>query len=428
MKSLTRLFALTLSFATVTVATAQQPEIDFFRTNDKQGLNVFETKKAPAKEFKGLTVRVGGDFALQLQGLRHENNLTPADTMADLGTNFNLPSANLNMDIQLAKGARLHMRTYLSARHHNEAWVKGGYMQIDDLDFISEGFLADVMKYTTIRAGMDEYNYGDTHFRRSDNARAIFNPFVGNYIMDSFSTEPFAEVTVQYTDYLLVLGWTNGRLNQNVVGTDNGFALFGKLGYDRQINEDLRVRLTGSIYNSTKGGTRDYLYGGDRAGSRYYRVLDFNVDSPAASDNKNDFSGRFNPGFAYHTAFQINPFVKYQGLEFFGVIEKTSNGDAVGGAFTQLGAELLYRFGLFGHTENFYLGGRYNSVTGNTYANNTEMEYDVSRINIGGGWFMTDNVLTKIEYVTQSYDGSGFTGRFDGAKFNGFVVEAVISF
>lgn len=39
-----------------------------------------------------------------------------------------------------------------------------------------------------------ENNYGDAHFRRSDNAQAIYNPFVGNLIMDAFTTEVGAEL------------------------------------------------------------------------------------------------------------------------------------------------------------------------------------------------------------------------------------------
>jgi hypothetical protein len=89
-------------------------------------------------------------------------------------------------------------------------------MQISNLDFIQPGFLSGLMDITTITIGLDEFNYGDAHFRRSDNARAIFNPFIGNYIMDAFSTEAFGEFTFQTNGLLAVLGVTNGKLNQNV--------------------------------------------------------------------------------------------------------------------------------------------------------------------------------------------------------------------
>ncbi|MFY0696258.1 MAG: hypothetical protein JXR11_00240 [Balneola sp.] len=413
MKALTKntTFVIVMSlFAGVSVMGQAKKNLQNFRSVDKSGINVFEAPKTPNTEFDGLYVWVGGDFALQFQGLTQENS---GDSLADINSNFNLPTANLNIDVQLEKGLRMHLRTYLSSRHHTEAYVKGGYMQIDNLDFIQEGLLSELMESVRIKVGMDQINYGDAQFRRSDNASALYNPFVGNYIMDSFTTEPFMEVTVLNSGFIGVIGGTNGRLNQSVTSTDDGFVVFGKLGFDIQPQEDLRLRLTGSFYNSSDKGTRDYIYGGDRAGSRYYAVAE-----------GSDFSGRFNPRYAYQTAFQINPFVKYQGLEFFGLIEQVNNGADAGGGFTQLGGELIYRFGV---DENVYLGGRYNTVTGEQ--TDAASETEISRINFGGGWFLTENVLTKLEYVKQSYDGDGYNGSlYQGAEFSGIMVEAVISF
>ena len=168
----------------------------------------------------------------------------------------------------------MHLRTYLSSRHHPEPYVKGGYIQFDKLDFISEGFLGDFMKYATIKIGHMENNYGDAHFRRSDNSSAIYNPFVGNLIMDGFTTEVGAELYYQNNGWLAMLGFTNGKLNQGVDNPDTGGASFlAKFGYDKQISEDFRFRLTGSMYN-TGAVRRSYLYSADRTGSRYYLVLE----------------------------------------------------------------------------------------------------------------------------------------------------------
>ncbi|RNC85674.1 MAG: hypothetical protein ED557_02565 [Balneola sp.] len=415
LKQLTAIFLFALIFVAYGVA-QQVTGLQYFIPSGKERINQFESPKTNTVEFNGLKIYVGGDFALQYQGISQSNS---GDSLADIGNNFNLPTANMNIDVQLAPGMRMHLRTYLSSKHHTEAYVKGGYLQVDQLDFIEAGFLSGLMEVLTIKVGMDEFNYGDAHFRRSDNSYAMVNPFVGNYLMDSFSTEPFIEFTVQSNGIVAVLGATNGRLNQNVAATDDGFVLFGKAGYDSQINEDLRIRLTGSFYNSTDKGTRDYLYGGDRAGSRYYGVI---TDS--------DFSGRFNPGFSrspvggYITAFQINPFVKFQGFEFFGVFEVANNGADEGGGFTQLGAEALYRFGA---DENFYFGGRYNLVTGEE--TDASESIDIDRINVGAGWFLTKNVLTKLEFVSQTYGGDGYDGTlYQEAEFSGVVLEAVIAF
>jgi hypothetical protein len=401
-----------------------QPDLQYFRDPGYNGLNVFETPKETDVVFEGLKVRVGGDFALQFQGINH-SNVNGSDSLVNLGANVNLPTANLNIDVQLHKGVRMHLRTYLSSRHHVEAWVKGGYIQIDRLDFIQEDLWSGFMDLTTFRVGMNDINYGDAHFRRSDNAMAIYNPFVGNYIMDAFTTEPFFEVMVRPSDFIIVAGITNGKLNQSAIksnGTeDYGPSFYGKLGWDSQVNDDTRLRFTGSVYSATTYN-RGYLYGGDRSGSRYYNVME-RYDNAGGSD----FSGRFNPGFQKYTSIQINPFVKFKGLEFFGIYELSSgdlNVNTTGGSVTQLGAELLYRFG---SRNQLYVGGRYNSVSGKLSENASDLS--INRIQGAFGWFMTDNILMKLEYVTQDYGNDYWMGSvFQDGNFNGVVLEAVVGF
>jgi hypothetical protein len=421
MKNLLKLMMIAVLLGVGNFAIAQNNRaLQFFRPAGQDGLNVFETSKEDTVAYTGLKVRVGGDFAMQFQALNQSNRI---DSLAELGSNFNLPTANLNIDVQLYDGLRMHLRTYLSSRHHAEAWIKGGHIQIDKLDFVREGFLEGFMKYATITVGLDEFNYGDAHFRRSDNARAIYNPFVGNYIMDAFSTEAFGELTLQSesSGLLAVIGLTNGKLNQSVVlnpNSDNKPSFFGKLGYDKQLNEDLRLRLTGSWYLNNGTTTGTWLYGGDRAGGRYYNTM------RTLEGDGSDFEPRFNARFTQLTAIQVNPFVKFKGLEFFGIYEVASDGGDAGGAFTQTAAELIYRFGA---DEDFYLGGRYNAVTGSrTDAAATQ---DINRFNIGAGWFITKNIMAKLEYVSQSYEGDGWNNtKYDGGQFDGFNIEAVISF
>ncbi len=426
MKSFLVLILCTLA----TAVHAQQPGLQFFRPNDQRGLNVFETGKADTVPFEGVRVRVGGDFAMQFQGIDQSND---ANNFVELGSNLNLPVANLRLDVQLLDGVRMHLTTYLSSRHHEDAWVKGGHLQIDRLDFIRPGFLAGLMEVATVTVGLDEFNYGDTHFRRSDNARVIFNPFVGNYLMDAFSTEAFGQLTLQQNGLLAVVGVTNGKLNQNVVvndNTDNQLSFFGKVGVDKQVNEELRVRLTASVYTNRGTSTGTWLYGGDRAGSRYYSVLHTLPDSLGNAQGS-DFDGRYNARFMKLTSVQVTPFVKYRGLELFGVYERAAGSNVspspeVGkeGAFTQLAAELVYRFG---HTEQFYLAGRYNTVRGRA-TENAAQDLEIDRLNVGGGWFLSKNIITKVEYVRQRYTGDAWTGRFAGAEFSGVNVEAGISF
>ena len=425
MKSILKIASFILALTLSSSLFAQEKskrDLDNYRQSDKRGVNVFESPKDTATTFKDINVRIGGAFALQYQALENENSgIVP---IGEVGSNFNLATANLDLDVALYDGVNMHLRTYLSSRHHHEPYVKGGYFQVDKLEFISEGFLEDLMQHVTIKIGHMENNYGDAHFRRSDNAQALYNPFVGNLIMDSFTTEVGAELYYNTNNgFFGMLGFTNGKLNQSTSksnGTTGGAAFLAKLGYDKQITDDFRFRLTGSLYN-TGYAQNVYLYTADRAGSRYYNIMQ---DAAATSDNFR--SGRFDPGFSNKiTAIMVNPFVKYGGLEFFGTVELTS-GRALSETdrrnAEQYAGEVIYRFG---KSENLFVGGRYNTVSAELAIGD---DVTVNRFQLGAGWFLTKNVLMKVEYVDQQYKDYPVGSLLDEGKFNGLMAEAVISF
>lgn len=438
--SILTLLLLTIGSLDVQAQSDDDRELQYFVNPDKTGLNQFEAPFTTDIEFDGLYIRLGGANALQFQGISQDNDITDPDSpgyLPTLESNFNLATSNLDLDVALASGLRMHLRTYLSSQHHPEAYVKGGYLQLDTFDFIEEGFLSGLSDHIRVKVGHMQLNYGDTHFRRTDNGSSIHNPFVGNYIMDSFTTEVAGEVYYYNGSFFGMLGLSNGKLNQSVIAGPfkTHATVYGKLGFDKQFNDNLRFRLTGSVLSVSQSPSI-YLYSGDRAGTRYYDVIatrdgDFRAGRYAPSFTPNTRAGQA-PGVGEMTSIMINPFLKFNGLELFGVIESVS-GKQIDSAdptfsapdsrsFTQLGAEVLYRFGA---SEDVYLGLRYNSVDGEQ----SNGDIEISRFNIGGGWFLTDNVLTKLEYVTQSYDGDGFTGgQFDGAEFSGINIEAVISF
>lgn len=72
--------------------------------------------------------------------------------------------------------------------------VRDGYLQVDASP-INTPVLNKVFEYTTIRVGQMELNYGDSHFRRTDNGNAIYNLFVGNLIMAPSSPRPAPRCT-----------------------------------------------------------------------------------------------------------------------------------------------------------------------------------------------------------------------------------------
>jgi hypothetical protein len=505
---------------------AQQPAIQYMRYYDQRGINVFETTKTDTIPYEGFKVRFGAGFTQGYQNISHSNKAkavlpvstsvtyietapgsgsfvnrvtgapvvdviekdpnvfggyintntfaryTNSNQVYEMSGGFPLAQANLNIDVQIADGVTLNLVSYMSSHHHNEFWVKGGYFQIDKVGFMNSAFMDKIWKNVTLKVGHMEVNYGDQHFRRSDGGHTLWNPFMENYIMDAFTTEIGAELYYKYNGFIGMIAMTDGEIQGNVTKPeDRAPSIYGKLGFDKNLQDNLRVRLTGSFY-TTKSSVSNTIYGGDRTGSNYQYV----IENTAATLTANAFSGRFNPGYRDNvTAFMVNPFLKVGGFEFFGTYESAKGNSALengevlysndalnvdrnGDPFrklderqtTQIAGDVLYRFG---KRENFYVGVRYNKVDselrfgqGTSQATNIDQlgtlkDVTITRTAVAAGWFITKNVLFKAEYVTQQYDGFpvAFTNYavaggyqdssiFHKAKFDGFVIQGVISF
>ena len=55
-------------------------------------------------------------------------------------------------------------------------------------------------------------------------------------------------------------------------------------------------------------------------------------------------------------------------------------------------------------------------------------EVGANRWQVAGGWFLTQNVLMKAEYVRQEYVGFPPSNIRNGGKFSGMMLEGVIAF
>jgi hypothetical protein len=406
-------------------------EIQHIRPADVRGINVFESPKDDEVAFKGFTLSFGGAFTQQFQGLQHSNQASPvvtngvnANQLISIGHGFNNAVANLNVNAQIAPGIRVAMTSYLSARHHQESWVKDGYLLIDasPIDYAP---LNAIMKYTTLRVGHFEINYGDQHFRRSDNGNGMDNPFVGNLVMDAFTTEIGAEAYVRANGFLAMAGMTGGEVHGQVTAPEKRAPTYlAKVGYDKKFNDLLRFRLTSSLYKTDRSASNT-LFTGDRGGSRYYDVL----ENTASTETANAWSGNIRPGLSNRiTSYVVNPFIRLGGLEYFGTFEQ-----AKGSALTatdpnfriwkQYSNEVLYRFL---DSEKAYFGARYNVANGPLPGMTGIVGAD--RLQVGGGWFVTPNVLGKIEWVHQNYNNFPLTDIRSGGKFKGFMVEGVVGF
>ena len=192
----------------------------------------------------------------------------------------------------------------------------------------------------------------------------------------------------------------------------------------------LRVRMAASYYTN-KSSAGQTLYSGDRTGSNYFGSL----EKAGASGFT---TGRLNPGFSKKVdAYQLNGFLKVQGMELFGTYEvaqgRTKN-EVDERKATQYAIDAIYRIG---RKENVFVGVRYNAVTARlanvaavgaapaiVYTNDMK----VDRMAFGAGWFLTKNILLKGEYVKQQFKDLPVADYRNGGEFDGYVIQAVVGF
>src|SRR5207302_1349814 len=117
----------------------------------------------------------------------------------------------------------------------------------------------------------NDVDYGDQHYRRTDGGNTIYNPFIENYIMDEFATELGAQFYYHHPSGFFVMGGiTNAQLDANIAANTTtilqgtsitvGYkaidsathqlnkydpAFVGKIGFDKQLSKDFRLRVTG---------------------------------------------------------------------------------------------------------------------------------------------------------------------------------------
>jgi hypothetical protein len=164
------------------------------------------------------------------------------------------------------------------------------------------------------------------------------------------------------------------------------------------------------------------LFRGDRSGSHYWCIL----EADGCDVVSDAFSARVNPDFRNRVrAYQFNPFIKYRGLELFGVVEHAvgnRNPETVGRTFNQYAIDAVYRF----WEDQLYAGVRYNYV--DAHLRNYSDRINVNRFVVGGGWFPLPYLLLKAEFVRQEHCDYPVDDILHDAQFHGVVIQANLGF
>ena len=149
------------------------------------------------------------------------------------------------------------------------------------------------------------------------------------------------------------------------------------------------------------------------------------MENVGSDEQDQAWSGELHPGFSNKVhAEMINPYVKVQNLELFGEIQTATGMATVDPSERTLRqdiAQVVYRL----HHDQFYVAARYNTVNGEVLGDPNDINID--RYQVGGGWFLTKNLLSKIEYVDQTYKNFPTTDIRHNGEFKGFMFEGTVA-
>ncbi|GMQ82847.1 MAG: hypothetical protein BMS9Abin05_2310 [Rhodothermia bacterium] len=356
-------------------------------------------------------------------------------SLTELASGFQTALGNLTGDYRLFDGGRVYLAMFISSKHHTEMWGSEGYFEMSKLPgWMEVGSFGDFFDdHVTLKAGQMTIDYGDGLLYRSINGDVYNNELIGNPVpspaLTSIGIE--AQVSAGITNFKVGItnGTTKGDLNKG-----HGTALLGKT-WITPLKGNLRLAASYYAVNHSKnatgyphGGTKSYLYAfGDRAGSMY------NIWSGADGGQVKFGSGQdvnafqFDARYTFGNALIYAAYGQFSDGDTNGVIDGEDNGNP----------EERWNYamvtGKYNFTDWLYVAGRY-STASFTMSKSESVDGTVSRVQLGGGFILSEGILLKAEYVKQtSADfGEGFVNNgVDlgmSPEFSGLVVQTAVSF
>lgn len=295
----------------------------------------------------------------------------------------------------------MYFDLYLASRNHpSQTYGNQGYLLIKGIpeNLGQPRLLKAIFDRVDFKAGAFLVAFGDQETHRSNNAIVQQNPLIGNFVIDP----NFVSVGVQLQSKPARYGWlvaaTNGT-NTEDFQTGRGNALNAKI-YAYPIKA---LRTSFSFYTVNHGetpaanGSRATLFSGNRSGERYGAVLG-GGQAPGGvlpQAGKDVRAGQFDVTFDSASPIKLYGHIGQ-------TMDKDTNGSAPGAPeerWRYYAADVVYRF-----TPAVYAAARYSAADALKIAN-VNSNGKVDRIQLGGGLWLTKNLLAKVEYVTQQYRG-----------------------
>jgi hypothetical protein len=375
--------------------------------------------------WRDLNLYLGLQTVGRVQDLEQQNVSISGVRQPGLDAGFQDPFANLSFLASISDKLDVYFDLYVASRPHaSTTYGHEGYMLFKQLPApFDTGALGGIFDFINVKVGAFDLDFGDDNYRRSNNARVQRNPLIGNTLVDPNVEEIGGEVySIKGPVYALV-GIGSGTTTEHFdYGSEP--SVHGKLwGYPLP---DLRTSISAYHVDLSESADTSYLFANGRSGGTFAAV----------------FGGGDNPGQILPqagkdvTAVQADlmwnhwPFELYSNVGW--VQDDDINGPAAGSPSERwaYGAiEPVYHL-----LPSFYLAGRYSFAIAQS-VNGVPSDGWVDRAELGCGYWITNNILGKLEYVYQQYhDFSAADGVVSGVdavggpRFSGVVMEVSLSF
>ena len=437
---------------------SSQDESDqFLQTDFRPGYERPEGYMQPGRvdEFNLRVGRVGPmDFYMgldtvgRMQALDHSNAYNGGTNLGDVSPDFQKAHGNISFlasfnDDRENKDPYLevYLNWLISSRHHSEMFGDQGYMLLSRLPD-GPAPLRSLFDYVDVKAGEYELPFGDHIYRRTNNGDVQQNALIGNSVADGRATE--TGVTVMNDSPSSEPGKINWLLNVSSgdptpsFQDGNGLAVLPKVWAN--LAEELRLSLSAYRVDQSDngpgfpvGGDSSNLYTGLRdTGGVYTGILGGGADSGQVLFQ----GGQDVTAVQSDLTFTMGQFELYGNLGFYN--DEDVNGSLAGQPeedWMYLTLESVYHF-----SDRIYAAARYSNASADELvtsggASSVDSGGRVDRIQIGGGYWITDTILAKLEYVHQDYSGFDSSERqvsgidsWRDPSFDGVIAEVSFSF
>ena len=294
----------------------------------------------------------------------------------------------------------MYFDLYLASRNHpSQTYGNQGYLLIHDIpeNLVSlHQALDPIFKRVDVKVGAFLVDFGDQIYHRSNNTIVQTNPLVGNFVIDPNLVSVGGEIMSKPGRYGWLVGVTNGT-NTEDWSAGRGVAYNGKVW----VYPIAPLRLSGSVFranHSDSATSTATLFSGNRSGERYGGVL-------GGGQAPGDILARAGKDV---TAYQgdVTWDSKAMPVRLYAHAGITKDSDLNGVAKGALEETWKYYSaeGVYKLTPTLYAAARFSGANADKF-NGAASDGRVRRIQLGGGLWLTRNMLVKVEWVDQKYTG-----------------------